>query len=119
MTRAGSRENSNVNMARFFYAALIIGTAWSLTGCSAAKTFQTEFHKSFRASFKDKFLSSCRQHAAGRPNAQLYCRCAEARVEAHYSDQELLQLSANQSAPQRQFLNTVVRDCALEAAGHK
>lgn len=106
-------------MFRFVLAAMLTAIIPGIAGCGAVHTFQTTFHLSFRTSFKAQFLNGCYKGAKNRPNVQSYCKCAEARVEKRYSDQELIQLSTGQTPAEKQYMHEVVRACILEAAGHK
>ena len=64
-------------------AALLGGS-----GCSA-------FHQSFRTSFKDSFMKSC---TAEGTTSQATCGCVVDKLEAKYSDTDLMKLSADEAS---------------------
>lgn len=80
----------------FALLAIMLGSS----GCGA-------FHQSFRTSFKDSFMKSCTANAGA---TQTTCGCVVDKLEAKYSDTDLMKLSADEDAA-RSALGSAAEAC--------
>jgi hypothetical protein len=99
-------------MHRFAPALALFAALSVFSGCSAIESAQkaaaTGFHASFRTSFKNGFVKSCKTQPG---TSQSFCACAADELEAKFTDEQLMNLSGNGE--------TAIRDAANACAGKR